>query len=108
MSRLLADLTKHNGETFYCYSFLDRFTKESLLKDHLPNCNEHTPQRIVMPVTGEDCVQKFKQHKFSLPVLYVIYANFEALVEPLQNIPGKNTSHIPYGYAYPINRIDRR
>ncbi|GBN47954.1 hypothetical protein AVEN_10326-1 [Araneus ventricosus] len=28
--------------------------------------------------------------------------NFEALVEPLQNIPGKTASHIPCGYAYLI------
>ncbi|GBM48190.1 hypothetical protein AVEN_72469-1 [Araneus ventricosus] len=102
MSRLLANLTKHNGETFYCYSCLDHFTKESLLTDHLPYCNEHTPQHIIMPETGEEGVLEFKQHKFSQPVLYVIYANSEALVEQLQNIPGKTISHMPYGYAYPI------
>ncbi|GBO20012.1 hypothetical protein AVEN_274498-1 [Araneus ventricosus] len=44
ISRLLGDLTKHNGERFYCYSCLHRFSQESLLKDHLPYCNEHTPQ----------------------------------------------------------------
>ncbi|GBN27496.1 hypothetical protein AVEN_67556-1 [Araneus ventricosus] len=104
MSRLLGDLTKFNGETFYCYSCLHRFTTESLLKDHLPYCNEHSPQRIVMPEPGEESVLQFKQHKFSQPVPYAIYADFEALIEPMQTIPGKTASHIPCGYAYIIIR----
>ncbi|GBL85266.1 hypothetical protein AVEN_145574-1, partial [Araneus ventricosus] len=102
MSRLLGDLTKFNGETFYCYSCLHRFTTESLLKNHLPYCNEHSPQRIVMPEPGEESVLQFKQHKFSQPVPYAIYADFEALIEPMQTIPGKTASHIPCGYAYII------
>ncbi|GBM38893.1 hypothetical protein AVEN_49754-1 [Araneus ventricosus] len=100
MSRLLGDLTKHNPKAFYCYSCLPRFSAESLLKDHLPYCKEHSPQRIVMPEPGEENVLKFKQHKFSQPVPYAIYADFEALIEPMQTIPGKTASHIPCGYAY--------
>ncbi|GBM87297.1 hypothetical protein AVEN_107416-1 [Araneus ventricosus] len=102
MYRLLSDLTKFNGETFYCYSCLHRFTTESLLKDHLPYCKEHSPQHIVIPEPGEESVLKFKQHKFSQPVSYAIYADFEALGESLQNIPGKTASHIPCGYVYLI------
>ncbi|GBM89993.1 hypothetical protein AVEN_43443-1 [Araneus ventricosus] len=70
MSRLLGDLTKYNCDTFYCYSCLHRFSAESLLKDHLPYCNEHSPQRIVMPETVEDSVMEFKQHKFSQPIIF--------------------------------------
>ncbi|GBM26391.1 hypothetical protein AVEN_8696-1, partial [Araneus ventricosus] len=82
MSRLLGDLTKHDGERFYCYSCLHSFSAASLLKDHLPYCKEHSPQRIVMPEPGEESVLQFKQHKFSQPVPYAIYADFEALIEP--------------------------
>ncbi|GBM39894.1 hypothetical protein AVEN_250215-1 [Araneus ventricosus] len=102
MNRLLFDLTKCTKEKFYCYSCLHRFITESLLKDNLPYCNEHSPQLIVMPEPGEESVLKFKQHKFSQTVPYVIYADFEALIEPMQNIPGKTASHIPCGYAYLI------
>ncbi|CAL1268473.1 unnamed protein product [Larinioides sclopetarius] len=102
MSRLLGDLTKYNGETFYCYSCLHRFSNETLLKDHVPYCNEHTPQRIVMPEPGEDIVLEFKQFKFSQPVPYVIYADFEALIQQIQGDITKTTSHIPCGYAYLI------
>ncbi|GBM31822.1 hypothetical protein AVEN_56922-1 [Araneus ventricosus] len=65
MSRLLGELTRYNGETFYSYSFLHRFTTESLLKAHLPYYNEHSPKRIVMPEPGEDSVLELKQHKVS-------------------------------------------
>ncbi|CAL1293464.1 unnamed protein product [Larinioides sclopetarius] len=102
MSRLLGDLTKHDGETFYCYSCLHRFSNETLLKNHVTYCNEHTPQRIVMPEPGEDSVLEFKQFKFSQPVPYVIYADFEALIQPIQGDITKTASHIPCGYAYLI------
>ncbi|GBN68151.1 hypothetical protein AVEN_111406-1 [Araneus ventricosus] len=102
MSKVLGDLTNHRAKVFYCYSCLHRFSQESLLKDHLPYCKEHNPQRIVMPESGEESVLQFKQHKFSQPVPYAIYADFEALIEPMQNIPGKTASHIPCGYAYII------
>ncbi|GBN34544.1 hypothetical protein AVEN_41157-1 [Araneus ventricosus] len=102
MSRLLGDLTKCKKEKYYCYSCLHRFTTESLLKDHLPYCNEHSPQRIVMPEPGEESVLQFKQHNFSQPVPYAIYADFEALIEPMQTFPSKTASHIPCGYAYLI------
>ncbi|GBO32921.1 hypothetical protein AVEN_182733-1 [Araneus ventricosus] len=51
---------------------------------------------------GEESVLQFKQHKFSQPVPYAIYADFEALIEPMLNIPGKTAFHIPCGYAYII------
>ncbi|GBM80499.1 hypothetical protein AVEN_91783-1 [Araneus ventricosus] len=102
MNRLLYDLTKCKKEKFYCYSCLHRFTTESFLKDHLSYCNEHSPQRIVMPEPGEKSVLEFKQHKFSQPVPYVIDADFEALIEPMQDTPGKTASHIPCRYAYLI------
>ncbi|CAL1300060.1 unnamed protein product [Larinioides sclopetarius] len=70
MSRLLGDLTKHDGETFYCYSCLRRFSNEILLKDH--------------------------------PVPYVIYADFEALIQSIQGDITKTASHIPCEYAYLI------
>ncbi|GBO32084.1 hypothetical protein AVEN_95752-1 [Araneus ventricosus] len=55
-----------------------------------------------MPEPGEESVLQFKQHKFSQPVPYAIYADFEALIEPMQTIPSKTASHIPCGYAYLI------
>ncbi|GBM14176.1 hypothetical protein AVEN_60994-1 [Araneus ventricosus] len=55
-----------------------------------------------MPEPGEESVLQLKQHKFSQPVPYAIYADFEALIEPMQTIPGKTASHIPCGYAYLI------
>ncbi|GBM05371.1 hypothetical protein AVEN_8719-1 [Araneus ventricosus] len=55
-----------------------------------------------MPEPREESVLKFKQHKFSQPAPYVIYADFEVLIEPMQNIPGKTASHVPCGYAYRI------
>ncbi|GBM37875.1 hypothetical protein AVEN_222075-1 [Araneus ventricosus] len=63
MSQLLGYLTKYSGENFYCYSCLHRFTTDSLLKAHLPNCNEYNPQRIIMLEPGEDRVLEFKQQK---------------------------------------------
>ncbi|XP_054723735.1 RB-associated KRAB zinc finger protein-like [Uloborus diversus] len=49
MSRLLADLTKHDGARFYCERCLHRFSQKKLLEDHLKYCSEHSPQNIKMP-----------------------------------------------------------
>ncbi|GBN96253.1 hypothetical protein AVEN_38660-1 [Araneus ventricosus] len=101
MNRLLYDLTKCKKEKYYCYSCLHRFSQESLLKDHLPYCKEHSPN-------ASSCQSLEKRvccnlnNTSSQPVPYAIYADFEALIEPTQNIPGKTASHIPCGYAYLI------
>lgn len=90
-------------KTFYCYSCLHRYSNEALLKAHLPYFNEHAPQCIVMPEPGKDSAVQFKQHTFSLVLPYVIYADFEVLIELMQNVAGntmKNAAHIPCLYHH--------
>ena len=103
-SRLMSHATDHNGATHYCYFCLHRFSRRDLLDDHLPYCGVHAPQRIKMP-QGEDIVMKFNQQKYEQRVPYMIYADFETLVEKLDTTDTttmKTAVHKPCGYAYVV------
>ncbi|KAG8176728.1 hypothetical protein JTE90_003359 [Oedothorax gibbosus] len=52
---------------------------------------------------GKDAILKYNQQKFEQRVPFVIYADFETLVEKLDSTDGstaKTASHKPCGYSY--------
>ncbi|GBM68057.1 hypothetical protein AVEN_66733-2-1, partial [Araneus ventricosus] len=73
MSRLLGDLTKHNGKHHYCYRFLHRFAKDEILKEHLQYCSEHSPQHIKMPEKGENFIKFQNVHYINIlfPISFI-------------------------------------
>lgn len=103
MSRLLSSLTKHNGKAFYCDYCLHRFSHESLLSEHIPNCTPYGPQKTRMPTENERFMF-FKNFTYCLKVPFTIYADFESLIVPLQSCsPGNHyptTVQSPSGYLY--------
>ena len=109
MSRLLGNLTKHNGEHFYCNYCLHRFSRRDLLDTHLPYCQMHKPQRIQMPQEGKN-ILKFENVHFQAKTSFVIYADFESVlvkhdscsVNPITSSSEAIASHIPCGYAYVV------
>ncbi|GBN22535.1 hypothetical protein AVEN_268168-1, partial [Araneus ventricosus] len=110
MSRLLGDLTKHNGKHHYCYRYLHRFAKVEILKDHLQYCNYHSPQHIKMPEKGENFI-KFVNVHYQHPLPYIIYADFESLIVKEVHTSGNTeivARHEACGYAYIIIGPDVR
>ncbi|GBO23881.1 hypothetical protein AVEN_254305-1 [Araneus ventricosus] len=110
MSRLLGDLTKHNGKHHYCYRCLHRFAKDEILKEHLQYCSEHSPQHIKMPEKGENFI-KFQNVHYQHPLPYIIYADFESLIVKEVHTSGNTeiiARHEACGYAYVIIGPDGR
>ncbi|GBN67380.1 hypothetical protein AVEN_149573-1 [Araneus ventricosus] len=109
MNRLLWDLTKFNGEKFYCDFCLHRFSTEERLASHRLDCRNHNIQKIRMP-TEEEKWLKFTNYRFQLPVPYTIYADFECILEKIHTCdmdPQISSTqpvakHIPCGFAYVV------
>ena len=107
-----------NSKTFYCMMCLTRFTRADLLENHKKYCNgvNGRPTRIKMPEEGKNTLS-FQNHHKQIKMPYVIYADFEALV---QKIPGcervpeskqksythKTEWHEACGYSYMVVRSD--
>lgn len=81
-SRLLNYRTKHNGRQYFCYNCLHSFTEEQKLLIHTDLC--HQVQATKLP-DEENNVHKFKDTHALMKVPFVIYADFESILSPIQN-----------------------
>nr|DAC81386.1 TPA_asm: PolB [Parasteatoda house spider adintovirus] len=105
MSRLLSHLTEHRAATFYCNFCLHRFYTRNNRDDHVTYCKEHKIQKITMP-SENDRILKFSSFHMQHKIPYIIYADFECILEQKSTNLGSNTQinaqHIPCGYSYVI------
>ena len=101
MSRLRSHETKYNGKMYFCTYCKAPFTKEQNAEEHENICKTFGLQRTKMPEVGSIC--KFKNVGNKLPAPFVIYADFESLIVPLNETQGlqtlKESSHIPSGFC---------
>ena len=95
---MLYSQTKHKERKYYCTYCLHGFTSESLLMKHKPICETHGLQVTQLPGPKEQFM-KFKQLGKMLKVPFVIYADFECILQPM-NKEGKKNVHKPCGYSY--------
>ena len=82
-NRLLG--SKDEKQMFYCERCLIGFTRNDLLEDHLIDCrgiNERAV-RIQMPTPNNKSI-KFVNHKNQLKAPWVIYADFESIIRPIE------------------------
>ncbi len=94
----------------YC---LHTFTKERLLREHIPYCELHGPQRTEMS-TEDDGWLCYKDVGKQHPVPYVGYADFEALGEPIEGYDpadktiylNKKTKYKPTGFTFKWVSVD--
>ena len=104
MSRLLSHTTRHNGAVKY----LQHFISEETWKTHKRLCEQHVPQAVKMPEEGKNFLQ-FDEYQKTYPVPFVIYADFETFISPVEN-PSENSNantqilseHIPCGFCYVV------
>ena len=113
MSRLVSSqVSKHNGVIFICERCMNHFQTEKSLKAHEEHCNTNECIKINMPEKGS--VLKFKNYHNSEMVPFVIYADMESLLEPIQscgpNPEGSFTEkfqkHKPISFSYYIKCFD--
>ena len=91
-NRLLFAKTKHNEKQFYCELCLSRFRLESALKNHQDYCDgvNGRPTRIDIPEKGKNML-KFENYQNQQKAPYIIYADFESIIENLPADPKNRT-----------------
>ena len=113
ISRLVSSqVSKHNGKRFICDNCLNPFPSEESLNKHKEYCDTNECIKINMPKKGT--VLKFKNYRNSEMVPFVIYADIESLLEPIQSCepnPGgsyteKFQKHKPISFSYYIKCFD--
>ena len=90
---------KCKNRRYFCTYCLHGFTREDLLVKHQPACQSHGLQAVHLPSEKERWM-KFKNFGKSLKALFAIYADFECILEPVQEGGGKKNKHTPCGYSY--------
>ena len=76
--------SKHKERKHFCMYCLQCFSSERILANHVSNClTINGTQAINMPKQGEN-ILKFNNFHKQLPVPFVIYADFEAIMKKVQ------------------------
>ena len=99
LNKMLHSQIEHNGRKFFCTYRLHGFIRKDLLGQHKPLCETHGAQCTELP-SGKGKIMTFKNWRKMLKVLFVIYADFECILSPLQNGKNKSNLHEPCGYSY--------
>ena len=107
--RFMSSFTKYKARKYFCLSCLHCCCSQRTLEMHREDCLAiNGTQAIKMPPEGSKI--NFQNHKKMLPVPFVIYADFEAITEKIDNcLPpdGKSytstyQSHKACGYGYKL------
>jgi len=91
---------------FYCRNCFSGFTRESCLLKHRMECFANNPnQRLIFPKEGENKLE-FKHFSRQNKHNWVIYADFESILKPIEGpLPDSSSTipihkHVPCSYGY--------
>ena len=109
---LSSQVSKHNGKKYFCDRCLNPFWCEQSLNKHLEYCGNYEAVKIEMPEKGK--ILKFKNCCNSEKVPFVIYADTESLIKPIQccepnpqnSYTKKYQKHEPISFSYYIKCFD--
>jgi len=88
-NRLCSNVTKHDGKKHFCMNCIQHFSSKDILESHKPNCMlVNGKQAVDLP--KKDSKIKFTNLQRLVPVPFVIYADLEALLIPVQNCTPNN------------------
>ena len=113
LSRLLSSqVSKQNGKKYFCDRCLNPFWCQKALNKHLEYCSNYEGVEINMPKEGT--ILKFKNYYKSEKVPFVVYADFECFIKPIQscNLYDKESytkqyqKHEPPSFCYYIKCFD--
>ena len=113
ISRLLASqVPKNNGKHYFCLRCLNPFWCEEALSKHKEYCDGYEGVKIELP--KKETMLKFKNYHRSEKVPFIVYANFECFIKPIQSCsPDDKESytkqyqkHEPSSFCYYINCFD--
>ena len=104
--------SKHHGKKYYCRNCLLGYSSEEALSKHWSYCKEHSCVRVELPKEGT--FMKFTNIERSMRVPFVIYADFESYIIPIntcgpdekQSFTKQYQKHIPSSFCYYIKCFD--
>ena len=112
-SRLLtSQVPKNNGKHYFCLRCLNPFWCEKSLSKHKEYCGEYEAVKIELPKKGT--MLEFKNYHKREKVPFIVYADFESNIKPLQSCgPNPESSytkqyqkHEPSSFCYYIKFFD--
>ena len=112
-SRLLSkQISAHKKGTHICFRCLNPFWSHKSLEKHWEYCRNQEAVKINMPEKGT--MLRFKHHERSEKVPFIIYADTEALIKPIESCePNPESSytkkyqkHEPISFSYCIKCFD--
>jgi len=100
--------TTHSTKHF-CFRCLHNFTEEKNLIKHLPLCKTQEAGAVRMPSEDKKILQ-FKHIQRQMKVPFVIYADFECIVEEMEKDENNRSKyqqlHSPCGFGYYVASTD--
>ena len=106
LSRLLSsENTDHKGKEYFCMNCLQGFKEESSRDEHIGYCIDNNSVKVKMPHKNPRVQYSDGQFQFKVP--FIMYANFESILEPIQG-PGNDprisstrgvNNHVPSGWC---------
>ena len=88
ISRLFSDLTKHNGKMFICLRCLGHFRTQVDLDIHSKYCTRENFSNTIYTLPKPDKKLKFKNEQNQMRLPFVIYADFECILTPVDRRTG--------------------
>ena len=109
---LASQVNSHKGKLYFCLNCLNAFDTPEKLDKHKEYCGEEESVKINMP--PPETYIKFKNYLYSERAPFVIYADFESLLKPLETCkPDPNKSythkynkHEPVSFVYYIKSFN--
>ena len=89
-NKFMYNQSKHRERKHFCMYCLQCFSSESILAKHTNNCLTISGKKAIkMPKTGDNILNFNNFHK-QLPVPFIIYANFKAIMKKMQGCRPNN------------------
>ena len=106
LSALLRGITSNHNGDFYCLNCFHSYSTKNKLKKHERVCNDHDYCHVEMS-NEDNKILKNNHGGKSLKVLFMIYADFECLLEKMhscqnnlgKSYTGKIAKHTLSGYS---------
>ena len=109
---LSSQVNKHKSKLYFCLNCLNGYDDSEKLEKHKEYCSEEESIKINMP--KPDTFIKFKNYLHAERAPFVVYADFESILKPLEACkPDPNKSytlkyqkHEPLSFVYYIKSFD--
>lgn len=92
--KLMFKITKDGNRKYFCKHCLQHFTRQDILEKHIENCVViNGSQAVEMPKEGSTL--SFTNARNSIACPFAIYADLEAILEPIHQSSKSNIKFIP-------------